>query len=53
MKRELIKKDKTLEERLKQANLGTASLQEQKQKLEKLCSELNLRVKELEDEKAG
>lgn len=36
LKKELIKKDKTLEERLKQANLGTAALSEQKLRLEKL-----------------
>lgn len=36
LKRELIKKDKTLEERLKQANIGTATLIEQKSRLEKL-----------------
>lgn len=50
LKRELLKKDKVLEERLKQANMGTASLSDAKARLEKQVCDLLEKLKKIEQE---
>lgn len=45
LKKELLRKDKLMEDRVKQANQATASLSEQKIKLEKQIYDLNERIK--------
>lgn len=50
MKKELVRKDKLMEDRLKQATQGTSALSDAKIKLEKQIYDLNEKVKQLERE---